>query len=135
MPAECEIGLDPFLQCGDAGPAEPRCVAAPAQGSPARSARGRSAPERQRPAEAIGGNSRLCAVRVVDEAPEAVEVELAVSHTQHVSRRLCDEPLAELLPEAGEVVLKRRKRGRRGVAPRDAVYESVDGDDMVRVEQ
>ena len=95
----------------------------------------RAAPERQRLGEALGRNRRLGAVRVVDESHEAVEVELAVGDTQQVPRRSRDEPLAELLPQAAEVVLKRRERGRRrGVAP-DALDEPVDGDDAVRVEQ
>ena len=96
MPAECEVGLDPFLERGEPELLEVRrglaCGLAGEVGE------GRSAPERQRPAEAVGCDRRLCAVRVVDETPEAVEVEFSVGNTQHVSRRLCDEPLAELLP-------------------------------------
>ena len=133
VPADREIGLDPLLERGVPELLEVRRGVA--GGLAGEVGERRAAPERQRLGEALGRNRRLGTVRVVDESHEAVEVELAVVDTQQVPRRSRDEPLAELLPQAAEVVLKRRKRGRRrGVAP-DALDEPVDGDNAVRVEQ
>ena len=94
--AEREVGLDPLLERREPEFLQVR------RGAAGRLAgevgERRPAPERQCLGEAVGRNRRLSPVSVVDEPHEAVEVQLALGDTEHVPRRLRDEPLAELLP-------------------------------------
>jgi hypothetical protein len=133
MPAKREIRLDPLLECRQPEVLEWHGAAG---GGLAGEIRERlAAPERQRLGKALGCNGRLGAPRVIDQTLKTVEVALAVGDAQQVPRRLPDEPIAELTPEAAEVVLERgERRGRRRVAP-DAVDEPLDGDNAVRIEQ
>ena len=110
-----------------------------ARGSPGRLAgkvgEGRSPPERKRLSEQRRRLRRLGRAGLLDEPPEAVEVELVRLDAQEVAWRPRHQPLPELPPEPQDVVLQRPgRRGRRVVAP-DAVDQALARDDVVRLEQ
>src|SRR4029079_17164034 len=72
---------------------------------------------------------------LVDEATEAIEVELVRFDPKEVARRLRYQPIAEHAPEAKNVVLERAERGRRRVVAPDTVDQALGRNDVIRLEQ
>ena len=133
VPAERQIGVDALLQRGNAQLVEP------ARRRRDRLAReigqDRATPERKRPAETPCGDLGVCRLRLGNESPEAVEVELVRTDTNQVPRRPRLEAVPEYAPQPPDVVLERSLgSGRRRVSP-DAVDQPVRGNDPVGVEQ
>jgi len=94
-----------------------------------------SSPQRERLVEQLSGLVRLADARLFDESPETVEIELTSLDAEEIAGRPSDEAVAELAPQAEDVVLQRAEgRGRRIVAP-DQVDELLRCDDSVHVEQ
>ena len=82
-----------------------------------------SSPQRERLLQQGGGLTRLGGARLFDEPAETVEVALIGLDAEEVAGRPGDEAVAELAPQAEDVVLQRAEgRGRRIVAP-DRVHE------------
>ena len=133
MPSECEIGIDPILECSRAELVEVRGGAGDRLSREV--GQRRAAPESQRIGETLRGNGRFGAARVVDEPEKAVEVELTVGDTEQISRGPCDEPLAELPAQAAEMILQRRERSRRRCVPPDAGNEAIDRHDAVGIQE
>ena len=74
-------------------------------------------------------------VSALDRALEALAIELAFLDTQHVAGRPGDEPVAELLPEQGDVVTDDFGRGRRRRLAPELVDEAIDRDRFVGVQK
>jgi hypothetical protein len=130
---ESQVGVDAALERLEAKLGEVRrCSAHPFAGQVGERI---SSPQRERLVEQLSGLVRLADARLFDESPEAVEIELTRLDAKEIAGRPSDETVAELAPQAEDVVLQRAEgRGRRIVAP-DQVDELLRCDDSVRLEQ
>jgi hypothetical protein len=133
-PSQREVGLDSLLEREHPELLEAsrldldeRLVREVGQGSPA--------PQREGGAQRRGAGIRLLPTRLLDEALELVEVELAVPDAQEITRAARLERLtvvAERLPERRDVHLDRLRRGLGRALGPDLLREPVGGNDLVR---
>ncbi len=137
VPAEREVGVDPHLDREQVHLLE----------APDRRLRERlvdeigergAAPERERLAQPLGGLLRLGGAGLLDEALEAVEIELLGGELDHVAGRERDEQLgarAERLAQARDARLERAGVRLRGLVRPQLLDQPARRDDLVRVEQ
>ena len=120
-----EVGGDASVESGQAALLEP-CSLRLGERLVGDVRQGRPPPERE------GLRQRA----VLDEPLEAVDIELAVVHTQEVARRTSDDAIgAERLPQRVHVHLQRALAARRRLLAPDPVDQAVHRHDLVRVEE
>ena len=95
-----------------------------------------ASPEGERVVEQGRAPHRLARAGGVDEAPHAGQVELLGLEPHEVARRArLDHVRAERLPQLGDEVLERRRRGRGRIVLPQRLEETVGRDDPSRLEQ
>ncbi len=122
-----EVCLDPLLDRRDALFLEPRCL----ERKLAIGER-RTAPERQRLAQELGGLRGLALPRLRDELVEGADVDVALDEVARLAR--LDRPVAERLAEARDIDLQGGRGCRGRLVPPELVDQPLCRDDASGVQ-
>ena len=133
--AECEVGLDPLLQCGKALPVEPPGFQ-PGKRLSSKLGQRRPPPELESLAQELRGVVQVRSPRLRNQRLEAQEIELVrFDRNQIAGRPGQQDPLRQQLAQARDVHLQRR-HGRLGrlIAP-ELVDQTLARDDPICAQQ